>query len=372
MEELTSDLPGEDDGQTMRGDFASRHGTAAQASICAFDEIVRSIAFAGTEPVLESIVPHVRDLLDGDQALAYRIDCRGDAMTLDFGYCSGLGPQARFQEMTASYLSASKGQVTGYRLPTPEPLERNAILLLASASEELKRRHWSAPITRNLIPKLGLADQDQIRVLICDGPHLLTWIGAFRLTPFSRAEGERLQRLVEPLRNRLKLEESLRRLSVRGAALDIAMDALGAPAFILDRRGDVVHANEAGRALASDERAAFVERGKKALAGRGPSDQGLSLLQIQAEGLPPHSLLLQRPGSSSEKRLVAFQRHWKLTQRQSQVLQQILEGKPNKVIGAILGIQEGTVELHVTSLFRKAGVESRSELVAAFWSQPHG
>lgn len=51
------------------------------------------------------------------------------------------------------------------------------------------------------------------------------------------------------------------------------------------------------------------------------------------------------------------------------MLREILEGKTNKVIGAKLGIQESTVELHVTSLMRKVAVENRSELISAFWSR---
>lgn len=102
--------------------------------------------------------------------------------------------------------------------------------------------------------------------------------------------------------------------------------------------------------------------------GKLPPDPSLSLLRIQADGLPPHSLLVHQPARSGHPGLAAFAKRWDLTRRQTEVLQQLLEGKANKVIGDVLGIQESTVELHVTSIFRKVGVEKRSELIAAYWS----
>lgn len=349
------------------GALSSRHGAAAGAALRAFDEILRTIAFAGEESVIASIVPHLRDLLEADQAIAYRIAHHGASMGLDFGEAAGLGPKPWFRRLAEDYLGRSRGQVTTYRLPVPTPDERNSVYLLETP--EARDRHFATPIVRELFPSLGIYRQDQIRTLICDGPHILAWIGAFRLDPFGPAEAERLEALVEPLHKRLKLEESLRRLAAQGAALDVAMDVLGAPAFILDRGGGVVHANEAGRALGRDERDALLQRGRGVLEGRLPEDPSLRLLHIQAEGLPPHSLLVQLPERSTEQRLAAFAKHWRLTRRQVEVLRYLIAGKPNKAIAACLEIQEGTVELHVTSLHRKVDVESRSELIAAFWSQ---
>lgn len=344
----------------------SRHGESAQSSLAAFDEIIRTIAFAGTEPVLDPIVPLVRDLLEADQSIAYRLDVRDASLGIDFAFGCGVGPQPRFHGLASAFLARSGRQVTAYRVPVPAPKERNTVHLLDT--EKARKQFAEAPIVRDLFPLLGLRGQDQIRVLICDGSHLLAWVGAFRLERFGPREAERLEMLVEPLGRRLKLEENLRRLSVKGAALDVAMDALGSPAFILDARGRVVHANQAGRALSREERANVVEKGKGVLSGTR-DDPALSLLRVQAAGLPSHSLLVQHPSDSRDERLTAFARCWGLSPRQREVLREILEGKTNKVIGAKLGIQESTVELHVTSLMRKVAVENRSELISAFWSR---
>ena len=53
-----------------------------------------------------------------------------------------------------------------------------------------------------------------------------------------------------------------------------------------------------------------------------------------------------------------------LTARELEVLRLLAEGKPNKIIGADLGISEVTVKSHVQSVFRKLNVLSRTEAIA--------
>jgi DNA-binding NarL/FixJ family response regulator len=53
-----------------------------------------------------------------------------------------------------------------------------------------------------------------------------------------------------------------------------------------------------------------------------------------------------------------------LTPRELEVLRLLVQGMPNKVIGADLSITELTVKTHVKSLFRKLNVLSRTEAVA--------
>lgn len=59
-----------------------------------------------------------------------------------------------------------------------------------------------------------------------------------------------------------------------------------------------------------------------------------------------------------------------LTDRERDVLALIAAGLPNKQIALRLGISEKTVKGHVTSLFRRIGVDDRVQ--AALWAQEHG
>jgi DNA-binding NarL/FixJ family response regulator len=63
---------------------------------------------------------------------------------------------------------------------------------------------------------------------------------------------------------------------------------------------------------------------------------------------------------------------WKLTPRQRSVLALVAAGKANKEIANELACADNTIELHVTRLLRKAGVTSRTQLIARFWSQTWG
>ncbi len=59
---------------------------------------------------------------------------------------------------------------------------------------------------------------------------------------------------------------------------------------------------------------------------------------------------------------------WRLTARESDVLEQLAQGRANKEIAQALGISTRTVEVHITSLLSKSGCSSRSELLARLWN----
>ena len=58
----------------------------------------------------------------------------------------------------------------------------------------------------------------------------------------------------------------------------------------------------------------------------------------------------------------------KFTDREGQVLNLLIEGRPNRDIAMILGIDEGTVKAHISRLMRKVGVGNRTALTMHFLS----
>jgi len=53
----------------------------------------------------------------------------------------------------------------------------------------------------------------------------------------------------------------------------------------------------------------------------------------------------------------------KLSNRESEVVKLLLEGKSNKLIASALGISDRTVEFHLKNIYAKAEVSSRTELI---------
>lgn len=52
-----------------------------------------------------------------------------------------------------------------------------------------------------------------------------------------------------------------------------------------------------------------------------------------------------------------------LTERQTEILQLVAEGKTNKEVGVAMGITEGTVKVHVNHIFRKLRVAGRTAAI---------
>ena len=59
-----------------------------------------------------------------------------------------------------------------------------------------------------------------------------------------------------------------------------------------------------------------------------------------------------------------------LSEREREVLALVASGQPNKLIARRLEISEKTVKAHLTSVYRRIGVSSRTE--ATIWAREHG
>jgi DNA-binding CsgD family transcriptional regulator len=73
--------------------------------------------------------------------------------------------------------------------------------------------------------------------------------------------------------------------------------------------------------------------------------------------------------SVGPSRTVAIRTAGVLTSRETDVFEHVIRGLRNRDIGARMSISERTVEVHLTSIFRKLKVEGRSELIAKAFAQ---
>ncbi|MDH3287175.1 MAG: response regulator transcription factor [Betaproteobacteria bacterium] len=98
--------------------------------------------------------------------------------------------------------------------------------------------------------------------------------------------------------------------------------------------------------------------------------QALRLVLSGGIYLPPEVLRKQngaslRPTDQTAASQLRDPRELGLTERQSQVLTLLVQGKPNKLICRDLNLAEGTVKIHVTAILRALGVANRTQAVIA-------
>lgn len=150
-------------------------------------------------------------------------------------------------------------------------------------------------------------------------------------------------------------------------ALGVVLEHIPRAAFICDRHAHIARANAEGkRALAADE---ISWRGRVAAAVRGEeSSDAISVSKISVPGEKPRYLVVARTGADPvEAALEVAKRRWVLSERESAVLCRVASGMTNREIAEDLGLASRTVELRITSLLRKAEVDSRAQLIVSLW-----
>lgn len=149
------------------------------------------------------------------------------------------------------------------------------------------------------------------------------------------------------------------------AALDVVLDAIEAPAFVVGQQGELLHANASAQMLL-DHDAGAVTRSLAATIAGTPDEFRWELRPLRgADAAPGFLAILRVPvRRNALARLVrAACVHWRLTARQAQVLELVADGLTTATIGRVLAISIGTVEFHLAALFNKAGVDNRVSLI---------
>lgn len=312
----------------------------------------------GGPPALSWIVPALRDLLDAQKAAACVYAQRGDGLCLERGcvdkIADGLVPA------TDSFLADKTVGWTAFNAMRPEPKQRNVALTLSEV--KLTTGVQTASILTDVYARFGLLRDDQLRVLVCEGPSLLAWIGLFQSAPFEARQKRMLAHLIPAIHRRLSMERLLRQAPGTRALLDAALEAIPAPVVVLDGRGALLEANAAGAGWLAGDRAGHRELLRQAIRGRAVP----GMFQVTAVKMNPavtRYLVVFKgdPSTAHAWRTASFA--WGFSKRESQVFALLARGLTNRAVAADLAIAERTVEAHLTSMFEKAQVETRAELV---------
>lgn len=338
------------------------------ARVREISEELETIRLDGTSGVA-AVLPAMRQLLGAESLLVLSPIERAMGWDVERFEHDNFPADVEFRRRFIRFFETAPARFAWYDATRPEPEQRNRVI---EAIGRIPPGEYEASrIYAEVMRPTSLHRHRQPRVLVCDGASLLAWFGAFHPEPFDARQDRLLEAWIRPMQRRLRIERQLRVGSRARAILEHALDQLGAPAFVIDARGHMLEASSSGRALCDMRQTEVSGALRDALAGR-PNAMGFELTSIAEAGSPACWLAIARAGSADARLASAIARataRWSLTARQREVLELVVRGTANATIAAELGIAERTVELHVTALFDRAGVDSRAALVAAVFGQ---
>jgi DNA-binding CsgD family transcriptional regulator len=144
------------------------------------------------------------------------------------------------------------------------------------------------------------------------------------------------------------------------------LEAVDTPAIVVAAGGRIVSANSAAQELVGDLPTNALQEPFSLI---NNSEVGHSWIRrpIQGFGALDWQIATLR-GTSTEpakrRSVGALCRRWNLTPRQGEILGLVLQGMPTQGIAESLRLHTRTVELHLTAIFDKAGVNGRVALIA--------
>ncbi len=319
----------------------------------------------GTDDTIKRVTPAMRELLELENVVLFSLKRSG--LGWDFARWNESGlPRALHPAYRKLLLHDESSRVVYVDMSRPVAAHRNRFVDASTWFTEKVPERWEQSTMHAMLAPLGLQHHHHYRSLLCDGPALLGWFGTlFAETPTAR-QYHLLSQLAPAVRSRLALERQLHAAPLAFVALEAALEQLGAAAMVVDAHGDVREANSAARGLL-DGADSSVRTALRDAVTRRPNKLAFQLTELRDCGLGVHWLAILRTDGlalRSAARVRTCATRWTLTPRQVAVLELVVTGMANATIGAMLGIGDRAVELHVTAIFDRAGIESRAALVA--------
>jgi DNA-binding CsgD family transcriptional regulator len=314
-------------------------------------------------PALERHIDDIRSALESDVALAYGVLDAGDRMDLRFLHGAGNIDVAGVRDVFIDCVRGFGGKVgwAAYNPVRPEPEQRNRVFVQPRVNP--LRRH--SPIARALYPRFGLEPHDHMRTLVCDGSTFLAWVGTFSVSTLAPWQHAALAALIRPLRRRLIVERRLERHGAVQAALDVLLESTASAVFILGERGSVEPGNGLARAALRRDRSGTLAALLASLRVGGNGSDYIVTELDSGDGSRSYLAIARAPAALSHRaRALAAQSRFRLSERQVEVLELLLQGKTSAEIAERLAITSSTLEKHLSALFERAGVLNRSALIA--------
>jgi len=302
----------------------------------------------------------LRELLETDKVILYSLEQRRGSEDLRVARNATVAvPHAGWRDAFDEYL-VGRGVAWGtYNAVSPEPSQRDRILDSRQISVLTGGRNRE--IEGVVYKQLGALGHDMMRVLVCDGPSMLAWVGFVQPAKTTQRQRELFALVLPAFRKRLAFDRFVTEAAVASAAIGAALEEVNGPAWLLGPGGRIDHANAAARAQLDADRTATVAALDRCTAGT--AERRFSVTPVRgASGSAGHLVVEALPRSASQGVAQAAAR-LALTPAQIRVLERVARGASNATIAAELGVAERTVEAHVTAILEKAQVPSRAALI---------
>jgi DNA-binding CsgD family transcriptional regulator len=341
----------------------------ATSSSQALGEVIRSLDCHDplAPQALSSIVEQIRVLLRARSARVYCPQPTEAGWDLEFDVWAGAdaGRRAALHRRFVRSTPANDTSFAAYDPRSVQPEQRNRALSVEHLTILDPASDWP---NAGVESALDQSHEDQIRALICDGPRLLAWCGAVREEPFSHRELELLQSLVEPLRRRFEWMRQARSTEQR-PLIEAILGAFPEPALILSRGGRVEYTNRAGLHMLEWIHSRRLFEARRPALVQGGSDSDFVALRLDVRGASSYTLVRYVGGDERcQFSLRQAACRWHLNLKQGSALEGVMKGRTNKEIALDLHCAEVTVERYMTTIFRRSGAHSRTELLSLLYT----
>jgi DNA-binding CsgD family transcriptional regulator len=307
------------------------------------------------------LAPTLREVLRTEKAVTCTYAPRADGLSIVRGGESKLPTE--IHAFTDEWLRTAPVRWTSFNPMRPEPAHRNRAMTL----DDIQRVSGlaSPPVVSAVYAKYGLARDDTLRVLVCDGASLVGYVALFQANPFEKRQKRLLSHLVPAIQQRLSRERLLSHASSTKLLLGAALEEIPSAAFVLSDGGRVIETNRLGArwldAKGLDGRRAL----RDAVVAPAPTaTASFRLTRVVTAEESPKVLAVELTTMATFYAVARAGDRWGFTARELQVLEGVADGVPTRTLAAHLAVSERTVEAHLTRMFAKAQVATRAEMIA--------
>jgi DNA-binding CsgD family transcriptional regulator/PAS domain-containing protein len=307
----------------------------------------------------------LRDLLDTDKVILYSFEQRPDTDDLRVAReATACVPDKSWRACFDEYLRG-RGVAWGtYNAVSPELSQRDRVLDTGEITALTHGRHRG--VEEVVYRQLGALGHDTMRVLVCDGPSLLAWVGIIQPQKTTRQQRELLQLVVPMFRKRLTFERFVSEAALASGAMDTAFEHVNGAAWLLGPNGNIEHANAAAQAQLASDRTATLATLAGCLAGT--AEPRFTVTPVRGAMGSAGYVVVEAMARAAALGVPRAAVRLGLTPAQTRVLERVARGASNATIAAELKVAERTVEAHVTAILEKAQVPSRAALIVQIFA----